>query len=254
MRITFLGTGTSTGVPEIGCQCVVCRSKDRRDKRLRSSLFVEIEKKNLLIDCGPDFRCQMIRNDISHLDGVLITHEHYDHVGGLDDLRPFSHDKNIDIYAEDNVLKAIEDKMPYVFNRHWNPALPHFSMHSIALLPFEVAGIKVQPIRVMHGHLPILGYRINNMAYLTDVKELPEEEFEKLGGLDVLIVEALRKIPHPSHETIDEALEMIGRIAPKQAFLTHMSHHAGLHADSGLFLPKHVHFAYDGLSVELVTS
>lgn len=250
MKITFLGTGTSTGVPEIGCQCEVCQSKDRRDKRMRSSLLVEVDGKSLLIDCGPDFRWQMIRNNISHLDAVLITHEHYDHVGGLDDLRPFSHNKEMDIYAEENVLNGIENKMPYVFRKHWNPSLPHFNLHMIGLTPFEAAGIPIIPIRVMHGQLPILGFRIKNMAYLTDVKELPEEEFEKLKGLDILIIEALRKRTHPTHETIDEALVNIGKIAPEKAFLTHMSHDAGLYTKVEQELPPNVHFAFDGLLLE----
>lgn len=250
MRIVFLGTGTSTGVPEIGCQCRVCQSEDVRDKRMRSSLLVEIDGKTLLIDCGPDFRCQMLSNNISHLDAVLITHEHYDHVGGLDDLRPLSREKSMDIFAEENVLKAMENKMPYVFRSHWHPALPHFTMHRIGVASFEAATIPVIPIRVMHGHLPILGYRIGNMAYLTDIKELPEEEYKKLTGLDVLIIEALRDIPHPSHETIDEALRNIERIAPKRAYLTHMSHQAGLYVEAENKLPPNVHYAYDGLSID----
>lgn len=250
MRVLFLGTGTSTGVPEIGCQCKVCRSTDKRDKRMRSSLLVEIEEKTLLIDCGPDFRYQMLSNNISHLDAVLITHEHYDHVGGLDDLRPLSREKSMDIFAEENVLKTVVKKMPYVFRDHWHPALPHFSIHRIEVEPFEAATIPIIPIRVIHGHLPILGYRIGNMAYLTDMKELPEEEYKKLTGLDLLIVEALREEIHPSHETIGEALEKIERIAPKRAFLTHMSHQAGLYVEAESKLPPNVHYAYDGLSID----
>lgn len=250
MKILFLGTGTSTGVPEIGCRCIVCRSEDARDKRMRSALLVEMDGKKLLIDCGPDFRCQMLKHSVSHLDAVLITHEHYDHVGGLDDLRPFSREKNMDIFAEENVIEAMEKRMPYVFHNNWNPALPHFSLYRIGMESFAAADIPVMPIRVMHGRLPILGYRIGNMAYLTDMKRLPEEEFRKLNGLDVLVIEALRDTPHPSHETLDEALANIERIAPRQAFLTHMSHQIGLHADVEKKLPAHVYCAYDGLSVD----
>ncbi|WP_085535766.1 MBL fold metallo-hydrolase [Massilibacteroides vaginae] len=250
MRVLFLGTGTSTGVPEIGCQCKVCQSKDKRDKRMRSSLLVEVNGKTLLIDCGPDFRYQMLSNNISHLDAVLITHEHYDHVGGLDDLRPLSRDKSMAIFAEENVLKTVQLKMPYVFRDRWHPALPHFSLHKIDVEAFEAATIPIIPIRVIHGHLPILGYRIGNMAYLTDMKELPEEEYKKLAGLDLLILEALREEVHPSHETIDEALKKIERIAPKQALLTHLSHQAGLYIDTERKLPHNVHIAYDGLSVD----
>lgn len=251
MKILFLGTGTSTGIPEIGCNCKVCKSEDKRDKRMRSSLLVEIDGKMILIDCGPDFRFQMLNHTISHLDAVLITHEHYDHVGGMDDLRPFSRDKSLNVFAEENVLKAVELKMPYVFRKQWHPALPHFTMNKIDLEPFEVEHIPVTPIRVMHGHLPILGYRIGDMAYLTDLKEMPEEEYDKLKGLDVLIIEALRQTSHPSHETIEEALLNIQRIAPKEAYLIHLSHQAGLHAEIEATLPSGVHCAYDGLSLDI---
>lgn len=249
MKITFLGTGTSTGVPEIGCPCAVCQSLDKRDKRLRSSIFIETEGKKLLIDCGPDFRWQMIRQHITNLDAVLITHEHYDHVGGLDDLRPFSKDREIDIYAEKNVMQAIKTKMPYVFREQWHPAIPHFAMHEIDPTPFSAAGIPVIPVRVMHGRLPILGFRIKNMAYLTDVKELPDSELGKLQNLDLLIIEALRKHTHPSHETLEEALVNIRKINPKTAYLTHMSHQIGLHAQEESQLPDSVHFAYDELTL-----
>lgn len=251
MKILFLGTGTSTGIPEIGCNCKVCKSEDKRDKRMRSSLLVEIDGKMILIDCGPDFRFQMLNHTISYLDAVLITHEHYDHVGGMDDLRPFSRDKSLNVFAEKNVLKAVELKMPYVFRKQWHPALPHFTMNKIDLEPFEVEHIQVTPIRVMHGHLPILGYRIGDMAYLTDLKEMPEEEYDKLKGLDVLIIEALRQTSHPSHETIEEALLNIQRIAPKEAYLIHLSHQAGLHAEIEATLPSGVHCAYDGLSLDI---
>lgn len=249
MKITFLGTGTSTGVPEVGCQCEVCTSTDKRDWRLRTSVLIETEGKHILLDCGPDFRWQMIRNKSYRLDAVIISHEHYDHVGGLDDLRPFCREKGIDLYAEENVVKAIETRMPYAFREHKYPGVPDLHLHSITGKPFLAAGIPVIPIRVMHGKLPIFGYRIGKMAYITDVKYLPEEEFEKLKGLDVLIITALRKEPHPAHESLDEALENIKRIQPKEAYLIHMSHRIGLHARVEKELPPHVHYAYDGLTV-----
>ena len=251
MKITFLGTGTSTGNPEIGCSCEVCTSRDPRDWRLRASVLVEVAGKRLLIDCGPDFRYQMLRAKCYHLDAVLLTHEHYDHVGGLDDLRPYSRVKDVAIYTEANVVEAIKTRMPYVFRAHKYPGVPNLVLHTVGLAPFEAAGVPIQPIRVMHAKLPILGFRIGDFAYLTDLKYLPEEEFAKLAGLEVLVVDALRRGTHLSHEGLEEALVLIARIRPKEAYLTHMSHRIGLHAQIDKQLPPHVHYAYDGLTLTL---
>ncbi len=251
MKIVFLGTGTSTGNPEIGCHCEVCTSKDPRDWRMRASVLVEIEGKRLLIDCGPDFRWQMITNKIDHLDAVLLTHEHYDHVGGLDDLRPFGRYKDVDIFAEDNVVKAIKTRMPYAFLENKYPGVPNLLLHAIENKPFEAAGVAVTPIRLMHARLPIFGFRLGNMAYLTDLKYIPEEEFSKLRNLDLLIIDALRKKEHLSHESLDEALANIERIQPKEAYLIHMGHSIGLHAQIERELPEHVHYSYDGLTLTI---
>ena len=228
MRLTFLGTGTSTGNPEIGCQCEVCRSKDPRDWRLRTSALVEVDGKSLLIDCGPDFRWQMIRNGISHLDAILLTHEHYDHVGGLDDVRPMCREHGMEIYAERNVIEAIRTRLPYVFREHRYPGVPNLLMREIDLSPFEVAGVRVIPIRVMHAKLPILGFR----------------------GVRVLVLDALRELPHLSHESLGEALALAERIAPEETYFVHMSHRIGLHAEIEHRLPPHTHYAYDGLRLE----
>ncbi|MDY4528008.1 MAG: MBL fold metallo-hydrolase [Parabacteroides sp.] len=254
MKVTFLGTGTSTGVPEIGCSCAVCQSNDPRDNRLRASVLVETAGKRILIDCGPDFRQQMIRSRIYQLDGILLTHEHYDHVGGLDDLRPYCRQGAVPIYAELDVVEAIETRIPYVFRAHPYPGVPRLALHTISLEPFEVAGVLVQPIRVMHGRLPILGFRIGNFAYLTDILTLPETEVPKLQGVDVLVLDALREAEHPSHESVPQALALIDRLQPKQAYLTHMSHRIGLHAVAEQSLPAHVQYAYDGLEIELVSN
>lgn len=251
MRIVFLGTGTSTGIPEIGCQCEVCASRDPRDWRLRASILVEMEGKRILIDCGPDFRWQMITNKIYHLDAVLVTHEHYDHVGGLDDLRPFCREKGVDIYAEENVAEAIKTRIPYAFREHKYPGVPNLALHTIDTGSFTAAGIVVIPIRVMHAKLPILGFRIGKMAYLTDLKSLPREEYAKLENLDLLIIDALRKGEHPSHASLDEALAVIREIRPRDAYLIHMSHRIGLHAVVEKELPSHVYYSYDGLSVDI---
>lgn len=247
MKITFLGTGTSTGVPYIGCDCEVCRSSDPRDNRLRSSLWVEVDKKNLLIDCGLDFRQQALRAGICSLDAVLLTHEHIDHVGGIDDLRPLG---DMDIYADERTVKSVRHMYWYCFDNSY-PGVPSITLHEIQNQEFSICGVKILPIRAYHYKLPVFGYRIKNMAYLTDFKTIDPEEKQKLQNLDLLIIDALRHKEHLSHVNLQESLEIIREVNPKKAYLIHMSHHIGLHAKGEEQLPLNVHFAYDGLVVNV---
>ena len=253
MKVRFLGTGTSTGNPEIGCRCEVCTSSDERDWRLRASVLVETEGKRILIDCGPDFRMQMLKtlaeDYFTDLDGVLLTHEHYDHVGGLDDLRAFCRNGALPIYAEDYVAEAIRNRISYVFEENKYPGIPNLELIPIKNQPLFISGVEIIPIRLMHGNLPIFGFRINNYAYLTDLKTIPEEEFDKLKDLDVLIINALRQKEHIAHENVQQALKNIEKINPRRAYLTHVSHHFGLHSYMEQKLPENVFIAYDGLVI-----
>lgn len=252
MQITFLGTGTSTGIPQIGCTCPVCTSTDPKDNRLRTSAVVSVNGKNILIDCGPDFRQQVLRACIGRIDAVLITHIHYDHTGGIDDLRPFGGKHTLPIYLEPSVAEGIRTRLPYCFGDHLYPGVPNIRLQEIGIEPFSIEDIEVTPIRVMHYKLPILGYRIGGLVYITDALTIPDEEYAKMKQVDVLVINALRKQPHLSHQTLDEALRVIERVQPREAYLVHMSHHMGLTAEVEKELPPHVHFAYDGLVVESV--
>ena len=258
MKITILGSGTSTGVPEIGCTCPVCTSTDPKDKRLRCSGLVEVNGVRILIDCGPDFREQMMRlDDFNPLDAVLVTHEHYDHVGGLDDLRPFCRFRDVPVYAENYMAQRLRERIPYCFAESLYPGVPRILLEEVQPgVPFIVRNtegkeVEILPIRVMHGKLPILGYRIGNMAWVTDMLTMPESEYRLLQGLDVLVMNALRPQPHGTHQSISEALENVKLVAPKETYFVHMSHHAGLHAEAEKELPPHVHYAYDGLELSL---
>lgn len=252
MQITFLGTGTSTGIPQIGCTCPVCTSANPKDNRLRTSAVVSVNGKNILIDCGPDFRQQVLRAGIGRIDAVLITHIHYDHTGGIDDLRPFGGKHTLPIYLEPSVAEGIRTRLPYCFGDHLYPGVPNIRLQEIGVEPFSIENIEVTPIRVMHYKLPILGYRIGGLVYITDALTIPDEEYAKMKQVDVLVINALRKQPHLSHQTLDEALRVIERVQPREAYLVHMSHHMGLTAEVEKELPPHVHFAYDGLVVESV--
>lgn len=252
MKVRILGSGTSTGVPEIGCTCEVCTSKDPRDKRLRTSALVTTDDVNLLIDCGPDFRQQVLPLPFKKIDGVVISHEHYDHVGGLDDLRPFCRFGEVPIYAETSTAERLRSRMPYCFVEHSYPGVPNIPLREIEpYRPFIVNHTEVFPLRVMHGRLPILGYRIGKLGYITDMSAMPEESYDALQGVDVLVMNALRMAHHSTHQTLPQALEVARRIGARETYFIHMSHHIGLHAEVEKSLPDHVHLAYDGLEIEV---
>ncbi|MBQ5831490.1 MAG: MBL fold metallo-hydrolase [Alistipes sp.] len=258
MRLTFLGTGTSQGVPTIGCQCEVCRSSDPRDSRLRTSAMVEIDGKRIVIDAGPDFRYQMLRTGARHLDAILLTHEHKDHTGGIDDVRAFNFVDfpvihQIDIYATARTAACVRKDFDYAFAENKYRGVPEIELHEFdPNQPFEVKGVQIIPIRGQHSdRFEVTGYRIGKLAYLTDFKQIEEQEVAKLECIDTLVVNALRWREHISHFTVDEALSLIDRVKPRRAYLTHMSHDIGLHALSAKRLPANVQLAYDTLTIEI---
>ena len=253
MKLTFLGTGTSQGVPVIACHCAVCSSNDGHDCRLRTSALLTSDTgKNILFDIGPDFRQQMLRQHVERLDAILVTHAHRDHVAGLDDIRSFNYVQHSDmqIYLNGIAAHALRRDYHYIFAPHDYPGLPEACLHEVDG-PFEAAGLEVVPVKVMHKDLPILAYRIGSMAYITDANHIEPAEEEKLTGVDILVVNALRHEHHWSHYNLEEALQLIARLHPRQAFLTHISHEMGLHAEVEPNLPQGVHLAYDNLTVEL---
>lgn len=252
MIITFLGTGTSQGVPVIACSCEVCRSVDFRDKRLRSSLHVQTGDKSLVIDTGPDFRQQMLEARIRRVDAVLFTHEHKDHTAGLDDIRAFNYiqRESIPAYGEERVINQLKSDFQYVVESAY-PGIPQVDFRTIGNEPFSVKDVQVTPIRVYHHKLPVFGFRIGELAYVTDAKFIEDREKEKLKGARVLIINALRKEEHISHLTLKEALELIEEAAPDKAYITHISHHLGLHKIVEEELPENVFLGYDGLKIEL---
>ncbi len=253
MRLVFLGTGTSQGVPVIACRCGVCRSADVRDHRLRTSALLQIDEKNILFDIGPDFRQQMLRHDVGHLNAILITHAHRDHVAGLDDIRSFNYVQNckMDIYLNAEARQSLMRDYAYIFAHHEYPGLPEANLHLVEESPFQATGVDVVPIKAMHKDLPILGYRIGPLAYITDANYIAPKEIAKLEGVDTLVVNALRKKKHFSHFSLPEALQLIDVVRPKQAFLTHISHEMGCHAEVQQELPDHISLAYDNLEVEI---
>jgi len=248
MRITFLGTGTSCGVPVIGCRCPVCSSTSPRDKRLRCSILVETEQTRLLVDCGPDFRQQILPQPFRRIDGILVTHAHYDHVGGMDDVRPYCQFGEINVYADSHACQGMLQMLPYCFAENRYPGVPAIGLHEIhAGEPFILGDISVMPVRVEHGQLPILAYRFGPFAYVTDMKTIHDDQLPLLCGVDVLVVNALRfDRPHHSHQLVDDAVAFARRVGARRTLLTHVCHDIGLHDEANSRLPQGVALAYDG--------
>lgn len=254
MKITLLGTGTSQGVPVIGCSCKVCTSDDPRDKRLRTSALVQSKGVNIVIDVGPDFRQQMLNNPIERLDAVLITHEHNDHVIGLDDIRPFyfRQKEGIQYYASEKVFHELQIRFPYAFDKNPYPGAPKITMQYLTpLTPFKVKNMEIIPFKVNHGRLEVICFRIKNLAYITDASAIPSESMKALDGIDTLIINALRKTPHYSHFSLKQALMIIDQLKPRKSFLTHISHFLGSTEEIQKELPHGVYVGYDNLSINI---
>lgn len=256
MKVTLLGTGTSSGVPVLECNCEVCRSENPKDKRFRSAAMVETDHTRILIDSGPDIRMQLLRVPFRKLDGVLLTHIHYDHVGGIDDLRGFCVYGDIDIYADGLVTKTLPHTMPYCFPADPSllyPGAPKLTLHTIQPhCSYRIGDIGFLPIQVMHDKLPILGYRFDKFAYITDMKSMDEGEYHYLQGVEVLIINALRfDKPHHSHQSVDDAIKVSRRIGAKKVYFTHVTHQIGLHEEANRRLPEGFQFGYDGLVINM---
>jgi len=250
LKITFLGTGTSQGVPVIACDCATCQSGDSRDKRLRTSLLVESATTTIVIDAGPDFRQQMLNSGVTRLDAILVTHEHKDHIGGMDDVRAFNFKSRdaVTIFAEERVQKAIRREYEYVFAEKQYPGVPKFRLMELSDYPFTVGDIRITPVRVFHGSLQIYGFRIGDLAYITDANYIPAESMEKLIGVKQFIINALRKETHISHFSLRQAIEISRQISPRKSYIIHIGHQMGLHNEISSDMPADVALAYDGLT------
>jgi phosphoribosyl 1,2-cyclic phosphate phosphodiesterase len=253
VQITFLGTGTSQGIPVIACPCVVCQSTDARDKRLRTSILIEENGKTFVIDTGPDFRQQMLLADVKQLDAVIFTHEHKDHTAGFDDVRAFNFvtKKKMEVFASQRVQQAIHREFAYIFSDFKYPGIPEINLHLLENKLFTIEGVDFLPIEVMHYKLPVFAFRVGDFTYITDANFISEEEKEKIKGSKVIVINALRREPHISHFTLQQAIELVQELKPEKAYLTHASHQLGLHADVQKELPSTIFLAYDGLKIEL---
>ena len=253
LKVTFLGTGTSIGVPVITCDCPVCISNDARDKRMRTSVMIEVNGHTFVIDCGPDFRHQMLRQRVMNLDAVIFTHEHRDHIAGLDDVRAFNYvlNKKIDIYGTPRVMEAIRVEFPYIFSESRYFGAPQLTMHPIDDQPFAIMGVEFIPIQVLHEKLPVMGFRVGDFTYITDASYISDSELEKIKGSKVIVLNALRNSKHVSHFSVNEAVDILKKLQPEAAYLTHLSHFVGLHEDVNKKLPDFVRLAYDGLELTL---
>jgi phosphoribosyl 1,2-cyclic phosphate phosphodiesterase len=253
MRFTFLGTGTSQGVPVITCTCEVCTSRDQKNNRTRTSLLIQSDTTTVVIDTGPDFRSQMLRENARDLDAVVFTHGHKDHVAGLDDVRPFNYllHKTISVYAEERVEAILKKEFSYAFAGHEYPGAPQIKLHTINEQPFVIGDIPFLPIRVMHKDLPILGFRIHDFTYITDANFISKEEMKKIYGSKILVLNALRREEHYSHFNLQQALDIVKTVQPEKAYFTHISHHLGLHEVIEKELPKNIYLAYDGLHITI---
>lgn len=253
MKVTFLGTGTSQGVPVIGCSCEVCTSMDYRDKRLRSSIHLEVEGKSFVIDTGPDFRQQMLREQINKLDAVLFTHGHKDHIAGLDDVRAYNFLQNMDmpVYGNRDVLRQLQVEFHYAFGELRYPGTPQILLHEITEEAFETHGIRFTPLPVMHFKLPVLGFRVNDFCYITDANHIPDSTYEKMKGAKVLVLNALQREKHISHFNLSEALDVATKVGAEQTYFIHISHKLGQHKRIEKELPNSVALAYDGLTITI---
>lgn len=251
VKVTFLGTGTSQGVPVITCPCHVCTSPDPRDNRLRSSVMIEVEGKTFVIDTGPDFRQQMLREKVKRLDAVIFTHEHKDHTAGFDDIRAFnfSSGRKMEVYATDNVEAAIRREFAYIFSDFRYPGIPEINLHRITNRRFSISNIPFIPIQALHYKLPVLGFRIGDFTYLTDANYISEKEKKKMIGSKVIVINALRREPHVSHFTLDQAIDLMKELKPSRAYFTHISHQMGRHSEVEKELPRFIRLAYDGLKI-----